>query len=64
MKIIKDAISKYSPNAKILLEIACGTGNVLSEFASKYEISVLDLSEGMLAVARKNLLKQNSLIRI
>lgn len=46
-------IQKYNPAAKSLLEVACGTGALLKMLASKYAVSGLDLSAGMLEVARK-----------
>lgn len=46
-------IQKYNPAAKTLLEVACGTGALLKMLASKYDVSGLDLSAGMLGVARK-----------
>jgi predicted TPR repeat methyltransferase len=48
-------ISKYNPNAKKVLELACGTGRVLKNLPRKYEIYGLDLSRRMLAVAKINI---------
>lgn len=38
-----------------LLEVACGTGGVIAPLATRYEVSGLDISAGMLAVAREKL---------
>jgi SAM-dependent methyltransferase len=41
--------------AVTLLEIACGTGGIIAELAGGYQVSGLDISPGMLAIARKKL---------
>ncbi len=51
---IKQLIGEFAPNAKSLLEIACGTGNVL-EHLQEYKLAGLDFSQGMLDVARAKL---------
>ncbi len=38
-----------------LLEVACGTGGIISQLADRYYVSGLDISSGMLDVARKKL---------
>jgi cyclopropane fatty-acyl-phospholipid synthase-like methyltransferase len=38
-----------------LLEVACGTGGIIASLAGSYEVAGLDISPGMLAVARKKL---------
>jgi SAM-dependent methyltransferase len=38
-----------------LLEVACGTGGVIAPLATTYQVSGLDISAGMLAVAREKL---------
>jgi SAM-dependent methyltransferase len=38
-----------------LLEVACGTGDIIARLAPKYQVSGLDISPGMLAVAREKL---------
>lgn len=50
-KDILDFIHEYFPDAKKVLELACGTGSVLKFLAKRYEIHGLDLSKGMLKVA-------------
>jgi superfamily I DNA/RNA helicase len=54
---LKSLIKKRNPSATTLLELACGTGAVLQYFADDFEIFGLDLSLGMLSVARKRLPK-------
>ncbi|HEY7180614.1 MAG TPA: class I SAM-dependent methyltransferase [Blastocatellia bacterium] len=48
-------IQKHKPDAKTLLELACGTGAVLLHLAKHYEVSGLDISPEMLSAARKKL---------
>ena len=48
-------IQRRRPGAASLLEVACGTGLYLSRLRSRYEISGLDASPEMLAVARDRL---------
>ena len=38
-----------------LLEVACGTGGIIASLADRYQVAGLDISPGMLAVARKKL---------
>ena len=52
---LKSLIKKRNPSGTTLLELACGTGAVLQYFADDFEIFGLDLSAGMLSVARKRL---------
>lgn len=52
---IHKLIVQNKPNAKTILELACGTGAVLTHFAEEYEVSGLDLSSKMLSVARGKL---------
>jgi len=53
--MIQNMVAKEHPNAKKVLELACGTGALLKPLAKQYEVSGLDLSEGMLTVAQKAL---------
>ena len=48
-------IAQYKPEAKTVLEIACGTGAILGFLADTYEVTGLDRSRQMLALARKKL---------
>ena len=49
--IIKDVCGQ----AVTLLELACGTGGIMARLAARYQVSGLDISPGMLAVAREKL---------
>ena len=51
-----DGIIKHAcPRAVTLLEVACGTGDIIARLAATYQVSGLDISPGMLAVARAKL---------
>jgi SAM-dependent methyltransferase len=51
-----DGIIKHAcPGAVTLLEVACGTGDIIARLAARYQVSGLDISPGMLAVAREKL---------
>jgi SAM-dependent methyltransferase len=52
---IRSLIEEHHPEARTLLELACGTGSVMKQLASSYEVTGVDRSEAMLAVARKKL---------
>ena len=51
--LLQRFIKKYNPRAKTILEIACGTGSVLQHFAKSYEVYGVDISSGMLYLAKK-----------
>ena len=51
----RSLIARYKPEAKTVLEIACGTGAILGFLADAYEVTGLDHSRQMLALARKKL---------
>jgi SAM-dependent methyltransferase len=55
IELLENIIQKLNPEAKTLLEIACGTGNVLEPLSGHYEVSGLDLSPRMLDVAKAKL---------
>lgn len=48
---LRELIEKRRPAARTVLELACGTGSILEQLQSHYEVTGLDLSEPMLAVA-------------
>ena len=51
-----DGIIKHAcARAVTLLEVACGTGDIIARLAGTYQVSGLDISPGMLAVAREKL---------
>jgi SAM-dependent methyltransferase len=52
---IRSLIEKHHPEARTLLELACGTGSVMKQLASSYDVTGVDRSEAMLAVAREKL---------
>lgn len=52
---IRSLIEQHHPGAKTLLELACGTGAVMKQLSSSYEVTGVDRSEAMLAVAREKL---------
>ena len=52
--LLKTLIQEWHPQAKTVLELACGTGAVLKHLHPPYEVVGLDLSEGMLEVARRS----------
>lgn len=53
--ILKNLIGKYAPNAKSILEFACGTGSILKAFEGRYNLTGLDFSSGMLEQAKQKL---------
>ena len=55
IQFIEAAIKEYVQNPKSLLELACGTGNILQHFVDKYEVSGLDISAPMLKQAKEKL---------
>ena len=55
LRFIKETIWEYADNPRSLLELACGTGNLLQHFIDEYEISGIDISASMLAQAKKKL---------
>ena len=54
-RYVSDLIARYQPKTKKVLEIACGTGSILGMLSESYEVTGLDRSGAMLAVARKKL---------
>jgi SAM-dependent methyltransferase len=53
---IRSLLKKHHPRAKTVLELACGTGSILKQLQPHYEITGVDLSDEMLAIARKKVL--------
>lgn len=51
----RSLIARHKPDARTVLEIACGTGAILGHLANTYEVAGLDRSASMLALARKKL---------
>jgi SAM-dependent methyltransferase len=52
---IRSLIEQHHPQAKTLLELACGTGSVLKQLEPFYDVTGVDRSEAMLDVARRKL---------
>jgi SAM-dependent methyltransferase len=52
---IRDLIERYHRQAVTVLDLACGTGSITALLAGAYQVSGLDISPGMLAVARQKL---------
>ena len=48
-------IERYKPDAKSILEIACGTGGILGFLSESYEVAGLDRSRVMLSIAKQKL---------
>src|SRR6516162_8880353 len=48
-------IRRHKPQARTLLELACGTGAILKILAKSYDVAGLDRSPQMLSLARKKL---------
>jgi SAM-dependent methyltransferase len=46
-------ITSLVPDARSLLDVACGTGLHLQHLAARFDCTGLDLDEGMLAIARE-----------
>jgi SAM-dependent methyltransferase len=58
---IHDLIARRHRQATTVLDLACGTGSITTLLASAYQVSGLDISPGMLAVAREKLLGRTPL---
>ena len=52
---IRSLLKRHHPRAKTVLELACGTGSILKQLQPHYDVTGVDLSKEMLAVARKKL---------
>ena len=55
VNFLKELIQENNKNPKTLLELACGTGAVLEYFAKDFQVFWLDLSAGMLEVAKQRI---------
>jgi len=58
---IHDIIERRHPRAVTLLDLACGTGGMTALLAGPYQVSGLDISPAMLAVARGKLPRRTPL---
>lgn len=52
---IKYLAKEYNPKAKSVLELACGTANLLDLLKDDFKVTGLDISEGMLHRAKEKL---------
>jgi len=52
---IDGIIARAHPRAVTLLEVACGTGEIITALADRYQVAGLDISSGMLGAAREKL---------
>jgi SAM-dependent methyltransferase len=48
---VRALIERHHPRATNVLELACGTGAILEQLHSHYEVTGLDIAEGMLEIA-------------
>jgi SAM-dependent methyltransferase len=48
---LRSLIRKHAPRARTVLELACGTGSILKQLWTHYEVTGLDRSEEMLELA-------------
>ncbi len=51
---VDDLIQAHG-RVETLLEVACGTGNIIAPLTARYQVSGLDISPGMLAIARRKM---------
>src|SRR5579864_5353330 len=52
-RLLRAFVRKANPRAESVLELGCGTGSVLKHLAKDYDVSGVDRSETMLAIAKK-----------
>jgi SAM-dependent methyltransferase len=52
---LQSLVLTHSPNAKSILELACGTGTILEGLSKNYKVSGLDLSTEMVKIAQQKL---------
>jgi len=48
---LRGLIAKHHPEARQILELACGTGSVLKQLQDDYQVTGVDRSKAMLAIA-------------
>lgn len=54
-EVLSRIIKKHNPKATSILEIACGTGNILEHLKHDFDVQGLDLSPSMLRIAKNKL---------
>lgn len=52
---VRKLLREYHPHAWTVLDLACGTGSILSHLSQHYEAAGIDLSTTLLAMARNKL---------
>ncbi len=52
---IRELVASRVPNARTLLDVACGTGRHLEHLRAWYEVEGVDLDEGLVAVAARKM---------
>jgi len=52
---IDGIVARTHPQAVTLLEVACGTGGIITSLTDRYQVAGLDISPGMLGAARAKL---------
>jgi SAM-dependent methyltransferase len=55
IEFLRSLIKKHKPDARTVLEMACGTGTILKGLSDEFEVAGLDLSQEMIEIARKKL---------
>jgi len=53
--IIEEKIERYGDSPKTILDLGCGTGEVLIRLNSKYEMTGVDLSKEMVEIANRKI---------
>ena len=53
--IIRAQIKRYMPDTQTILELGCGTGSIIADLASNFEVAGIDLSAQMLKIAQRKL---------
>lgn len=59
IEFLKEIVNIYSPLAESILEVACGTGEILLAFQDNYKIAGLDISKEMLHQAKEKFANAN-----
>src|SRR5207302_7905153 len=48
---LRSLIRRHAPRARTVVELACGTGSILKQLWTHYDVTGVDLSEEMLELA-------------
>ncbi len=52
-QLVNSLLDTHNPDGKTLLELGCGTGKILESISKRYTFEGLDISQHMLAIAKK-----------